>query len=305
MSKRSIDAVDQHVKQLTKRYHRLGKLQRRLSRLNCGTDDITKLPKKWVFRMVLRLMNVGGISALCALAVCSKAWFLLFSHSDFAFWTNLIERNGKDKKTIKFAFANISLKPTFSTHFYLSRWGASYCGVCAMHSGTQDSDIIPISVYAEDEETQRYLCINPACKAPLDQRVGNVQLPELFSQCVKSSRKQQKEHTWKLLQRDLRYPDDSPVHEEYNYCKRCGLLKLEETYNDSDYCDGCCHRKENCDCEPCPRCAKLPLECNCTLCNECGRCEGCDNCTEAKKRLCQCVFCEGCDLLASKCECVD
>lgn len=241
------------------------------------------------------------IEGLCSMVATSKTWFMLFSHPDFAFWKQLSARKGAGK----FAFTNISLKPYFATHYYLCEFGASFCNQCAMFSGGGERDMVPISVFVETTPNQ-YNCINPACKARLKHRVGNVELDEVFQSCVKSSRKADKSHTWKSLQRDFRYPDGKPVHEEYQYCARCGLLRLHESYNDSDFCDGCYHKLENCDCEPCPRCGKLPQTCRCSLCNDCGRCEGCARCVEKKKRLCKCTFCDECggNLRRAGCECL-
>lgn len=300
MSGKRNHSAEDGEKQLAKRQYRLAKLQRRLARLNLQTDDITgSLPRKWIFSMVQYL----PLSGLCKLAVSSKTWFILFNHDDFAFWKQLSARHGAGK----FAFTNISLKPWWSTYYYLCEFGASFCNRCGMFSGGGEQDLVPISVYMESvEQPGHYHCINPACKAQLEQRIGNIQLPQVFEHCVKSSRKAEKDHTWKTLQRDFRLPSQEPVHEEYQYCERCGLLQLDETYNDSDYCEGCCHLKDNCECEQCERCGLLPLECECELCGDCGRCEGCEGCDKTKKRLCKCVFCDECggNIRKNGCECL-
>jgi len=299
MSGKRKHTADGKSSRLAKRQHRLAKLQRQLTRLNLATDSITRsAPRKWIYNMLLYL----PLKALCSLVVTSKTWFILFSHDDFAFWKQLRARSGEGK----FAFAAISLKPFFATHYYLCEFGVSYCQHCTMFSGGGEQDVVPISVYIESaDQPGTYLCINPACRKPLAQRAGNVQLEELFPQCVKSSRKAEKDHTWKSLKRDLRFPNGEPVHDEYKYCTRCGLLKLHRAYIESDFCDGCFHQLKNCTCEPCVRCGWMPDKCNCTLCGDCSRCMGCDVCEAQGKRLCKCTFCDDCggNLSQGLCEC--
>jgi len=293
MNKRKSD--DANVSNAPKRVDRASKLSRKLSRLGCSPDIlIVTLPRKTLWKIVRKL----DLPALCSLAASNKAWFMLFSHPDTAWWTRLIDISGTGKYSYTTA---MKLKPTFSTLYYLSNWGASFCDQCGMYSGPCEEDTIPISVYNEVDGA--YLCINPDCAKPLERREGNVDLAELFPQCINSSRKREKDHTWKTLKQELRYPNDTPVDSEYKFCRRCGILKLHERYNETDYCDGCCHLQINCDCVTCARCGKLPLECKCSMCDECGRCEGCKACRTAKKRTCKCVFCEDCNLLLKQCEC--
>lgn len=269
-------------------------LQSKLTKMGCRLDNLSKTFSK---KLLLHILGfLPEIEALCSLVCTSKTWFVLFCVADYGFYKHLSDRLGEGK----FAFMSL-LKPTFSTTYYLTQWGANFCSYCGMYSGPTERNMIPISVYVEIEN--QYFCINPACKHVLDRQVGTVALDEVFRQCIKSSRKEPKEHSIKELDRDFLYPGKIKCQDYFDACTRCGLLVQEKTRADHEYCDGCCHLKENCTCAPCVRCELLPIECNCTICGECNRCSGCKRCTQLKRNKCKCSFCDDCGLLERKCEC--
>lgn len=265
--------------------------------------ELDGLISSYTLRQIWSIVSTLELPALCTLACVNKTWLTLFIHPDFKFWPRLIEKNGTS-----FKFVNISLKPFYSALYYIGRWGASYCDQCGISShpelrGDDEEELAraALSVYRLSESNE-YVCINRDCGAPLKRTEGGINLTDLFRECLRASRKKEKSHTWDEINQDLLKVDGSPIEDNYFCCTRCGLLRLDETYDDGAFCEGCCHLSENCTCAPCTRCKLMPHQCDCEICSECNRCTGCDGCKAAKKRRCKCVFCEDCGLVECECD---
>lgn len=318
------------------------KLKKQLHRLNLKTDRVLQ---RFSEAQLLRLVQQLDFECCTLLQQCSRAWYIVFNHPDFALWSKL----GSLAYSGRFTYletAKCKLHP--ATRFYLNQWGASHCTECGMHAGRSPATISAFAV-----QGNRYHCINPSCGKELDGCIGTLQRCDIFNRCLASSKGKEKAHNWRELEQSLYTPNGEAMHTDFRYCARCGVLQVTEDYRDNDYCNYCLHSQENCTkyakkyrqwleyrqyksaapgsderilyekyrryrqlktCQKCSQCGAMPSECACENCSECQLCVGCKLCTDSEK-LCQCVFCKDCDKVISAnpdtalqlafCECED